>query len=210
MQQKLEKEFEAIGYFYERKRRQYPDKPKDKRLDAEKVGQVLMALFNEMPAQARGQKSLIFSEKYYGDIFNDSVTSEKILLAYDLFSKIDEAKSKAKAKIIAGTDSTSSEDHLILYASYYILYILGKLAQHQRIPLEYENIDKIWKLYDLALKAIGEVAKKEREQLADKGELFEYHLFFKTNRPKKIFDDMIITEEINELIRAYNTEKIQT
>lgn len=198
----LEKEFLATGYFYERKRRQYSDKPKDKRFDAEKVGQVLMAFFNKMPAEARGQKSLVFSEKYYEDVFSDSITCGKILLAYELFNRIENIKNEAKARMVENPDSISDKQHSILYASYYILYILGELASRQGISLENKNsTDEIWDLYDLAVKLINVIVNKERKRLESTGELFEYAPFFKTNRPKKYFEDTIDNGELDKLIQ---------
>lgn len=63
VQQKLEDELKVLGYFYERKKNQYVNESKDKRIDSEKTGQTLMAFYNEMPIEARNNKSIIFGDK---------------------------------------------------------------------------------------------------------------------------------------------------
>jgi len=201
VQQRLEKEFLAIGYFYERKRNQYPNKPKDKRLDAEKVGQVLMAFFNKMPSEARGQKALIFAEKYE-DVFNDSVTSDRILLSYNLFNRIEKEKNRIKAEMLGKTDSFTDKGYSMLYASYYILYVLGELASKQGISLEYRNIESIWSLYDLAIELVNRIVRKEQKRLESAKEPFEYAPFFKTNRPKKYFEDMLDNGDVDDLFEV--------
>ena len=72
-QQKLESEFKAKGLYYERKKNQYSGHDRNLRIDAEKVGQVLFALFNGMPGEAKNKKRLIFAEKYE-EIFNRPYT----------------------------------------------------------------------------------------------------------------------------------------
>ncbi|WP_081495226.1 AIPR family protein [Helicobacter cinaedi] len=44
LQIKLENEFRILGYYYERKKNQYKNYPKKKRIDSEKIGQVLLCI----------------------------------------------------------------------------------------------------------------------------------------------------------------------
>ena len=43
---------------------QYSGKSRDKRIDAEKAGQAILAFYNKMPAEAKDKKRIIFAEKY--------------------------------------------------------------------------------------------------------------------------------------------------
>lgn len=140
IQQKLEQEFLLKGLYYERKKSQYIDQPKNLRLDAEKVGQVLMAFYNEMPREAKNRKKFIFGEKY-DEIFSDEITADKVLLPFKLFDNIEEEKTKVKSSVSL---SNGQQDSFILYSSYYILYVIAKLAQKKSIPLEISNIEDIW------------------------------------------------------------------
>lgn len=91
IQKKLETELQAKGYFYERKKNQHADKPKAKRIDMEKAGQALMAFYNEMPAEAKDNKPLIFGDKYE-DVFNDDVTADRVIAVSSLLDEIENKK----------------------------------------------------------------------------------------------------------------------
>ena len=75
------------------KKNQYENKPKSSRINAEKAGQVLLAFYNKMPGEAKNRKSIIFGAKY-DDVFNESITADKILLPYNLWQRIEELKIK--------------------------------------------------------------------------------------------------------------------
>jgi hypothetical protein len=181
IQQKLEQEFLAKGLYYERKRGQHFNEMKELRIDAEKVGQVLMAFYNEMPTEAKNRKKLIFGERY-DEIFTDEITADKVLLPYKLFQKIEESKSRIF--------NVNVKDMFILYASYYILYIMSKLSQKNSIPLELDNLDKIWELYPKTINILKQILELEEEYR--KTNKFSQAAFFNTERPKKIFENRLL------------------
>jgi hypothetical protein len=191
IQQKLEKEFEAKGYYYERKRRQYSGQEKKLRIDAEKTGQVLLALFNEMPAEAKNKKRIIFAEKYE-DIFNDNLTADKVLLAIRLFDYIEEQKNIVKNSIL--NNKVSKDEFFLVYASYWILYFIGSFASKKTLELTIDNFDKIKLLYPNVKKLVAELIRKETAVLPQKNNEFSAAAFFKSNRPKKIYEDMTVPE----------------
>jgi AIPR protein len=183
VQQKLEQEFLAKGFYYERKRNQYSDKDKKLRIDAEKTGQVLMAFYKEMPREAKNRKKFIFGDRY-DEIFSDEISADKVLLPYMLFEKIEGEKSKFK-------ESTSlSEDTFVVYSSYYILYIMSKLAQKASIEIKFESLDEIWKLYPKVIQTLKNIIDIEVQMSSAQKEKFSYAAFFNTDKPKKIFDQI--------------------
>lgn len=183
VQQKLEKEFLAIEYYYERKRNQYVEKPKHLRLDAEKAGQVLMSFYNGMPLEAKNRKRFIFGERYE-EIFNNDINAEKVLLPYQLFDKIEEEKRRIKSDNLL-----YKEKYYILYSSYYILYILGELARKQSIELILSNISRIQDLYSLALGILEKVIERERS-LKHKDWSSDI-AFLKTVQAKRLIDQQL-------------------
>jgi hypothetical protein len=185
IQQKLEQEFLVKGLYYERKKSQYADKAKHLRLDAEKVGQVLMAFYNEMPKEAKNRKKFIFGEKY-DEIFSDEITADKVLLPFQLFDRIELEKAKIKKNI-----AEEQQDSFILYSSYYILYVMAKLAQRKFIELKISNIENIWNLYSEAIDLLKEVIVIEQKSLPHKDK-FSYAAFFKVEKPKKIFEQKFL------------------
>ena len=202
IQIKLEKEFEALGYFYERKKNQYSGKPKNKRLDSEKVGQVLMAFYNNMPSQAKDKKRLIFAEKY-DDIFNDSINADKILLPISLFRKIEDEKSRIRSNIFLDVKvnvSLYNENGPLLYSSYWVLFVLNKIASHLKIEIISDNFKEIIEYYPVASKIIKAVWKEEQQNENDPGKLFAVESFFKKNKPMKYIDKIFESEKIQEYL----------
>ena len=89
IQKELESQFLSLGYFYERKRGLYRDKPQDKVIDLEKSAQYYLSLYLRKPAEAKNKKSEIY-KSYYEQIFNDKLTASQFLVGWTLFNKINE------------------------------------------------------------------------------------------------------------------------
>lgn len=192
---KLEKEFETMNYYYERKKGQYSNKPKNRRLDSEKVGQVLMAFYHKMPSEAKDKKRLIFAEKYE-DIFNDSITANKILLPFSLFNKIENRKNLLRNKIISFKEY--EENGALLYSSYWILYVLHEIAIYKEITLIKENIEKINNFYLTAHKIIKDIWKEELKDEKETKRALAFESFFKKNQPMKHLDKIFNSDKIKE------------
>lgn len=184
VQQKLEQEFLAMGLYYERKNNQYSEKPKELRIDAEKVGQVLMAMYNKMPSEAKTKKASIFADEY-DNIFNDSITADKVLLAYKLFERIENEKSLLKDKLLK--QDNYEDGGYILFTSYWLLYTLRILADNYSIDLTYNNIENIWNKYAEAKTLIEKIISEEKQN--NKKDKYNPATFFKHNKPKKYLDE---------------------
>jgi len=189
VQKKLERELLEKGYFYERKKAQYQDKPRAKRIDAEKTGQVLMAFFNELPAEAKDNKRLIFAERY-DDIFNDSVTADGVLLSLFLFDEIERERKRVWSEIREDASRWDAESYII-HASYYFLYLLKKLADLRSMPPEFSNRDDIRGQYAEAVEMIRKAIAAEVGYLTKRKEVYSHRVFFKGNRPKKYLDHLL-------------------
>lgn len=181
VQKKLESELKVSNYFYERKKAQYSNESKEKRIDAEKAGQVLLTFYNGMPGEAKNKKRIIFAEKYE-DIFTDNLTADALLLAFRLFNTIEERKALKRAEIQSSGDY--EVDSFIVHASYYILHVLSKLAEARGIEKIYSNYQEIEDMYSEAVELIRESVESERKRLSDYQENYSHRIFFQGNRPK--------------------------
>lgn len=188
IQQKLESELVIVDYYYERKKDQYNDQPKRKRLDAAKVGQILMAFYNEMPSEAKNDKKLIFGEKY-DVIFNDSISADKVLLAYNLYNKIEDEKRAFNRERERMDPKDKENKSYITHATYYILYTIGKIATSYKMSLDNKNIDDIYEYYDVA-KVLIEKSIEQEKRYIDKG-TYNHAAFFKSARPKVYIEDFM-------------------
>lgn len=186
IQQKLESEFEALGYKYARKNKQYVTK---NTIDAEKVGQILMAYYKKMPTEAKNKKSLIFGDKYE-DIFSDDTSANKILFPYKLYEIIESKKDDSKNEIATDYEGKS----YILFSSYYILYILGDIYLKKQNPKEFTVHNLIGNYYSKALNIIKNAVNKEKN---DQKEKYNNGTFFKSAKAKKYIDDFISLEKFD-------------
>lgn len=170
----LEREFEALGLFYERKRAQFEDKSILKRVDAEKCGQCYLAFYEEMPLEAKNRKGMIFGSKY-DVIFNSTTTAEKLLLPLRLFDAIEAERAK----------TATGKRAWLNYASYHILFAMKLLGARKEIDLTYQNLSTFRKLYAAATSVVRKARNAERKRLTTRGEDFADVLYFKNKKAKE-------------------------
>jgi len=108
------------------------------------------------------------------------------LLTYRLFESIEETKNKRKSEILSLPGTDFEDESFVLYASYYILYIIGELARRKAIPISPDNFTEIWGLYPEAIQTVRKLIKFERENTR---ESYTHASFFVSTKPKKIFED---------------------
>jgi hypothetical protein len=188
IQKKLEKELLVLGYFYERKKGQYVGKPKTKRLDAEKVGQALFAFINKMPAEAKNDKKLIFADKYE-EVFSDQITADSVLTVTRLFNEIENRKA-TKKNLLLDNPQTYDDESFILYATYYMLYVISELAEKKSISKTQQSYSELVSLYDDAIVMIKQAVQDEKSSLGIK-EKYIHGVFFKSNKPKLHIQKML-------------------
>jgi len=89
IQKLLEKTLLERGFFYQRKRKQYVDKPQDKVIDNFLLAQIYYSFYIGKPHEARNQKSKLFGDdSVYNQIFNEQLCAEKIIFLYLLYRKL--------------------------------------------------------------------------------------------------------------------------
>ncbi|MCD6549130.1 AIPR family protein [Candidatus Micrarchaeota archaeon] len=85
----LEKGLKQLGYYYQRKRKQFVGVPRKKLIDNEKFAQECGAFIFGIPAEVRNKKSLLFDrEGFYYKIFNENLTPGKVLFVHKIAEKI--------------------------------------------------------------------------------------------------------------------------
>lgn len=183
MQKKLQTELKALGYYYERKKLEFPEKPKPQRIDAEKAGQALLAFINQMPAQAKDQKRTIFAERY-DEIFTDTIVGDTIILIHKLFENIEKNKLSQKRKMLQDS-KIFEEESFITHATYYILYTLSKLTEMFNIEKLNSNFSDIINHYDKAYEIVKKSVVMEKDSLEGYKDSYTHRGFFKRDRPKE-------------------------
>lgn len=188
-QRRLGKELEKLGYYYERKNRQFKGKPRNKRIDSEKAGQALMALYCNLPAEAKDRKKQIFAT-YYAAVFPDIRSADEIILAYKLYNAIERRKLTRKAEII-NKPRLYNRESFILHATYYIMYVLSGFAGAKSIEKTSKNFDSLMKYYDKAIKMLRKAISAEKRKSKSLESKYSHRTFFISNRPKEYIDKAI-------------------
>ncbi|NCA93766.1 MAG: hypothetical protein EOM84_01165 [Sphingobacteriia bacterium] len=177
IQKELEKQFETLGYFYERKKGLHRGKPEDKIIDLEKAAQYYLALYLQKPAEAKNKKSEIY-KSYKEQIFNDDLTAKQLLIGYILFNKINERIKEIKKSVNESRKSIlgNSVLHLLPLFREWAIEESGKFLSDLEDNLsELDNIfnSKIESVLFRLENSIKEISKKEKD-------IFNPQYFFKS------------------------------
>ena len=189
IQQKLQDEFETLGYFYERKPNQHSEQLKNKVLSNEILGQLFMAYHLEMPSEAKNSKSKVFSE-LYDDIFNENIiNATELLRLYKLYLPLLERKKVIQRKK-RRKERVDEKEAFVSRATFHILYGTKLLFEKEERRIDAEDSSSKEKqmrkqeLYEkkgpefttYSINLIFEVVEKEMET---RGELYTHDKFFK-------------------------------
>jgi AIPR protein len=176
----LETELLKKGYFYERKKGMYKGKPTEKRIDAERTGQLLLSFFNKMPAEAKNKKTIIF-DTYYNKVFNEGINAEYILLVNWLYRQIELKKNVWKNEAIKEDSKDFQLESFILHSSFYILYLLSLKSNLNSVKLSFENREVIFSYYDESYDIIKSIVENKLSE-----ENYSHGVLFKNSRLKEI------------------------
>ncbi|HIF6758869.1 TPA: AIPR family protein [Serratia marcescens] len=193
VQQILEKTLLHHGYFYERKKSMHRDKPLSHRIDSEKIGQVLLSIYNKMPAEAKDKKRIIFSEKY-DEVFNQDLSAEKVILAFELYKLVE-----TNIKELRGMSSKSKDQEVkdsysfVSNATFYILYTMIEISIKKGALIQLANLTQIKNTYDEAVEKLATFSNKEKEK---KGKEYSHRSFFTSPRPKIYLEDALYNNDI--------------
>src|SRR5260370_781684 len=120
MQRDLDDLFKSRGYYYERKPGQFNDLAKNERrkiLSNEKVGQSLLAVVKHLPAIAMAQRSKLWTDFYYEDVFGSRV--DELLVSYLIYAYCLD-RSKSLRNPVEGID-----EEILKYGNFHLARVIG-------------------------------------------------------------------------------------
>lgn len=165
IQKTIETIINSSGLFYERKKNQFSDRPVELRVDALKLGQMILSFYLGEPDKAKTDSDQIFGLRYEW-IFNDRLTSERLLSLISIFREIEKRRDGARA-LERTMRSVPEVEKFLSYGQWYILYSVKKLIERdnvnnitsdlvpyyvdeaQRIVVETASEYKTWAHYDM-------------------------------------------------------------
>lgn len=181
IQRKLEKEFAAHGYFYERKRNMFADKPADKKIDALRAGQCFLAYYKEEPDKAKTQSDRIFGE-LFSDIFDESITATRMLCPLQIMKMIEAekmpAKRQSRLRLKGGEDN-----EFIIEGSFHVLYVVSLLCR--RSGINCEDFSKSQDFVNEAIKITRDVSKAYRN--------ISFYKFFRSAKAKELLKSAVFS-----------------
>jgi hypothetical protein len=173
IQKALEEQFKTLGFYYERKRNLYEDRPKSTRLNNELLGQIYLAYYLNMPSEARDKKGLVFGDEY-DKIFNvNETTAQRMLVPYHLYLPLEQRK-----KIIQGkkrrNEEISERDAFVSRAIFHLLYACKIIADKELLDITKDDIRQ--SVIERAVQYIRKLTEIEQEKT---GEKYTHDKFFK-------------------------------
>lgn len=124
IQIQIENTLRPHGFYYERKNDQHIDKATSKRIDAVKLGQVILAYVLKEPDRAKTASNKIFGE-YYDWVFNENILSaENVIAIWKIYRFIEDDRQKT-LKVMASGLRRRYEEAWIIEGIFHILYMLS-------------------------------------------------------------------------------------
>ena len=185
VQTKLQKDLKNEGWWYEAKKDEYRDQniENEKKIDAEKLGQAILAFHLEKPGSAKNKKQEVFGD-FYNDVFPESkLDTDYVLLPHLLLKEIEtnirefsrQVRDLERNKKIIELEKILIDNGFLVHSHYYLLVTLKLLAEKNSIEFKKNNKNKIFEYYEEAKKIISEIVKKnQKDPLFSMPHLFKY------------------------------------
>jgi hypothetical protein len=150
---KLEIAFLDRGYFFERKRNMHADRDPKRRIDALKLGQILLSYELSEPDRAKADSDTIFGERFNA-IFHEHHNIDDLCRLFELYRVIEDMRDAYAARQREAIEAPTGEHQYLIYGHWFVLYAAHLILTQKNAPLPSgEEARK------LALDALAVVAK---------------------------------------------------
>ncbi|WP_417675500.1 AIPR family protein [Roseibium sp.] len=133
---KLELAFQEKGYYFERKKNMAIDKPEERRIDALKLGQILLAFELRAPDRAKSESDSIFDSRF-DQIYHDSRNVTELVNVFELYRIIEKLRDRYISEYGQSHESGHAHQYLI-YGHWFVLFtchlLMLKTGSHE-IPV---------------------------------------------------------------------------
>ena len=141
----IQKKYEAIflehGFYYERKKSQHSDRVSNKRLDAFRLGQIILSFYFGEPDLARTASDEIFGDRY-AEIFTERRNFKELAAVVAMNNAIEDRRSAFLDKRKAAGDG--DKDKYLVYGQWFVLFAASMICQRDKVDLtSVANVDEI-------------------------------------------------------------------
>lgn len=199
VQKKLEESFLDQGIYYERKARQHHEQSRKKRIDAMSAGQAFLAYFLGYPEVAKKDRARVFGD-LYDNIFNEEITTQKLLVPLAIFSEVEGIKRDLQKKIKKG-ESFDIDLLFLIDGAYHVIFTVAELCESKGADL----LDETKAKADIthALELVKNLVKRESAQ----DEAFTASRFFKDAKTKSKIQRIITSSGGSQKILSRRRKK---
>jgi hypothetical protein len=163
VQVRLENALAPHGYYYERKNDQHIEQPSELRIDAVKLGQVILAYILREPDRAKTSSNRIFGE-YYSWVFDESLLSaDNVIAMWRIYKMIDEDRRRAVLSLNARLKQ-SYDESWIIEGVFHLLYMLSLTCEQDGTDLF--NVEAVTERYEAVKEQIDAFMIQNRGQAA--------------------------------------------
>ena len=186
----LETAFRERGYFFERKKNIHKDKPQEKRIDALKLGQVILAFYLEEPDKARTSSDSIFGDQVE-QIFHNKHDVDELIRVFELFRIIESLRENYQRQDIRSKES-EHEHQCLIYGQWFVLFVCGLfLADEDAVP----EGDDAKKIVNEALHLVASTCSLE--------ESFSYYQMFRSPKTRRRIEKHIYGKKNDEQLNLF-------
>ena len=182
---KLESALKEHDYFFERKRNMHIEQLQEKRIDALKLGQVILAFYLQEPDKARTESDAIFGGRFE-QIFHDEYDVDNLIRVFKLFQIIERLRESYQIERTRSSRSNYEYRYLV-YGYWFVLFTCRLfLANEETVP----EGDEAEKLVTKAIRLVASIDNSQRP--------VAHYLMFRSSETKERIKDAILDQKNNE------------
>jgi hypothetical protein len=126
---KLELAFLERGYYFERKRNMHSERDGAQRIDALKLGQIILAFYLREPDRAKGESDSIFDYRF-SSIFHEGHDVDDLCRLFKFYRTIEDMREEYIARF-ADTMEGGGELQYLVYGHWFVLFAARLILVHE-------------------------------------------------------------------------------
>lgn len=117
---RLELALAARGYFFERKKNLHLGKEPRSRIDALKLGQIILSFYLREPDRARAESDAIFDSRF-NEVFHEGLNVDELVRVVELYRYIEDLREDHVSRYGENTE-TGNEYQYLVYGHWFVLF----------------------------------------------------------------------------------------